>query len=262
MFGFIDLTGKEFGNLKVLHRCADHISSKGVKYPKWVCICKCGKECDVWGETLRSGKRIDCGCERDSRRKRNKKVLGVGINDAPFKTSHFGEQLPEYKHWLNMLSRAYDVRVYKKQPNYIGTEVCSEWLYFMNFREWALPKIQDGFELDKDILVQGNKVYSPDTCLFVPKWVNSFIASAKPNIRVRYKNTSNPEYLARTSNKVTKLENIISVEKDYESAVRSWVNYKIEILTYRKDELDSIDIRLYPSMVSIFKSKLQSELDK
>ena len=75
-----------------------------------------------------------------------------------------------------MLERCYDPNYKEKYPSYIGCRVCDEWLNFQNFAEWFENNYYevDGekIHLDKDILIKGNKIYSPKTCLLVPQRIN------------------------------------------------------------------------------------------
>lgn len=80
--------------------------------------------------------------------------------------------------WANMLRRCYDSEHYLKQPTYEGCTVCEEWCNFQNFGEWYTNSYVEGFALDKDILVKGNKVYSPETCCFVPRQINQLFVKA------------------------------------------------------------------------------------
>ena len=88
-----------------------------------------------------------------------------------------------YSVWSGMLNRCYN----KKHPNkaYIGCSVCEEWYNYTNFEKWFDENYYtiDGeeIELDKDILIRGNKIYSPDTCIFVPKRINSLFISLNKN---------------------------------------------------------------------------------
>ena len=81
-----------------------------------------------------------------------------------------------YSYWVGMISRCYNPKSIEKYPTYIGCEVCEEWLNFQNFAEWYYKnyyEIEDKTMcLDKDILVKGNKIYSPSTCIFVPNEIN------------------------------------------------------------------------------------------
>ena len=75
----------------------------------------------------------------------------------------------------NMLVRCYSEKYLESNQSYIGTSVCSEWLYATAFKKWMEQQDWDGKCLDKDIIVRGNKLYSPDTCAFVLQATNSFV---------------------------------------------------------------------------------------
>ena len=86
-----------------------------------------------------------------------------------------------------MFVRSYSQNYRESFPTYTGVEVCKEWLNFQNFAEWCETQeffnVKDDkgkvFHLDKDVLVKGNKVYSPETCSFIPSEINSLLTSAK-----------------------------------------------------------------------------------
>lgn len=107
-----------------------------------------------------------------------KPVFGVGINDADYLIEQRinGKQTkcPYYERWKNMLMRCYSSKYQERQPTYIECTVCEEWLTFSNFKSWMRSKCWKENHLDKDLKIQGNKIYSPDTCLFVPPAVNTF----------------------------------------------------------------------------------------
>ena len=73
-----------------------------------------------------------------------------------------------------MIGRCYSVKIQEHQPTYKGCTVSEDWLVFTNFRDWMMAQDWEGNQLDKDILFEGNKVYSPDTCVFVTQTVNKF----------------------------------------------------------------------------------------
>lgn len=93
----------------------------------------------------------------------------------------------EYRLWEGMLFRCYNKKSRTKNPSYENVEVCEDWLNFQNFAEWChnqdffTGKDIEGrsYQLDKDILVKGNKIYSPENCCFVPQEVNAFLTSRK-----------------------------------------------------------------------------------
>ena len=76
-----------------------------------------------------------------------------------------------------MLRRCYSEKKQQKQPSYIGITVCEEWYNYQNFAKWFeenwKPWMDSNWHLDKDILVKDNKIYSPDTCCFVPREINN-----------------------------------------------------------------------------------------
>jgi hypothetical protein len=77
-----------------------------------------------------------------------------------------------------MLERGYSSRLQTKEPTYIGCTVCEEWLTFSNFKKWMETQDFEGKQLDKDILVQGNKIYSPETCIFVSNAINKLFTKS------------------------------------------------------------------------------------
>ena len=107
-------------------------------------------------------------------------VCGVGVNDADYTVSPTinGKivNCPYYVSWISMLIRCYSEQSKLRRPTYKGCSVCEEWLTFSNFKMWMETQDWQGKELDKDILVAGNKIYSAETCVFVSKIVNSFLA--------------------------------------------------------------------------------------
>lgn len=107
-----------------------------------------------------------------------KLVCGVGINDADYavRPRVNGKQVmcPFYQVWGHMLQRCYSEKYQSRQPTYIGCYVCDEWLTFSNFKSWMMMQDWQGKQLDKDLLVNGNKVYSPENCVLVSGITNSF----------------------------------------------------------------------------------------
>ena len=80
-----------------------------------------------------------------------------------------------YIKWANMMQRCYSEVTHRLKPYYKDCRGCEEWQNFSNFREWYRENIIEGrkFDLDKDILVQGNNVYGPNTCSLVTHYANT-----------------------------------------------------------------------------------------
>lgn len=111
-------------------------------------------------------------------RKRTKLVYGVGVNDYGGNTKYDHVHIPSYQTWGQMLKRCYSEDFLNKQPTYRGCSVCEEWWSFSKFKEWFDENYIDGYCLDKDILFKGNKVYSPQTCCFVPNEINVLLCKS------------------------------------------------------------------------------------
>lgn len=74
-----------------------------------------------------------------------------------------------------MKQRCYSALFHQRRPSYIGCVVCDEWLVFENFYYWVVNQDWKGKHLDKDILIPNNKIYSPDTCVFVSPKLNRLL---------------------------------------------------------------------------------------
>ena len=107
-------------------------------------------------------------------------VVGVGIKGNKYPLTYGnGVCTKEYKLWYLMLLRCYGEKWRSVHPTYKDVTCCDEWLLFDNFYEWLhsqenFKKWLNGgkWSLDKDILIKGNKIYSPETCCLVPEHVN------------------------------------------------------------------------------------------
>lgn len=110
-----------------------------------------------------------------------KLILGVGFNSGgKYKSTIDGKMTSAYRAWYNMLRRAYCPKTHAKQPTYLGCTVTEGWLEYQNFAEWfeAHEYSDCGYELDKDLLLPGNKIYAPDRCVFVPRQLNSLLTDS------------------------------------------------------------------------------------
>lgn len=106
-----------------------------------------------------------------------KSVAGVGfIGCGRYKPSNGGLEAKGYKVWVSMLRRCYN----KKDKSYHsyggdGVTVCSSWFNYQNYIKWYIDNYREGYHIDKDILSREDKVYSPETCRFVPQSLNNLI---------------------------------------------------------------------------------------
>lgn len=116
------------------------------------------------------------GCVKCCYEGRRHPIFGVGINDYEENiVDENGNIKYFYSVWHSMIRRCYSETHKKIGTSYIGCTVCDEWKYLSKFKEWFDKNYTFGCHLDKDILVQDNRVYSPETCCFVPQYINSLI---------------------------------------------------------------------------------------
>lgn len=138
--------------------------------------------------------RSNTGCPKCSYLKNRNIIDNFGIYDYNDVKDRCIESL-----WRGMIHRCYNKKTQEKNPSYYNCSVCEEWKYFSNFYKWIKNPENGyikGYHLDKDILVQGNRLYSPDTCCFVPKSINSFFTKNK-----KIKNKGLPQGIIISHNK-------------------------------------------------------------
>ena len=135
--------------------------------------------------------------------------LGVGfLGVGEYKFTDFGLG----GLWRSMLLRCYNEKCLSKRDTYKDVTVCKEWHNFQNFAEWCVNQkgfksVDKGgrqFQLDKDLLVEGNKIYSPETCCFVPTEINCFFSTGvgdKGNMLRGFRRVGSGKYQVRCSTK-------------------------------------------------------------
>jgi len=120
--------------------------------------------------------------------KKRSLVFGVGVNDWVGNISVGGKVIREYQLWKSMLQRCFSGEFKQRQPTYNDVTCSKDWLSMTNFIE-DVSQMKgfglSGWALDKDILQKGNKLYSKDTCCFVPAEVNQLLVK-RDNSRGEY----------------------------------------------------------------------------
>ena len=107
----------------------------------------------------------------------HRSIFGVGfIGIGNHLVSVNGKDTPAYATWRRMLERCYCTKYHARRPTYIGCSVHPDWCNFQNFAEWFERQyFATCWQLDKDLMSEGNKIYSADTCVFVPQQLNSLL---------------------------------------------------------------------------------------
>lgn len=194
-------------------------------------VCKkCGLEwCSIPNSILNGSGCPHCG--------RTKLILGVGINDVPTPTRSGNIRNDAYRTWKSMLERCYSDKYHQKEPAYIGCSVCDDWIRFSNFKRWFdNPKngYKDGYQLDKDLLLQGNKVYSSETCCFLPREINAAIQVSRINENNGVKFNKKGDYTVHASLGGKKVN--VGKFKNINDARNAYINAKKDNLLYLADK--------------------------
>ena len=193
--------------------------------------------------------------------KYDKTIMNVGyLGEGKYKPIENGYHSLNYKTWRSMLDRCYNENFHKKETTYEKCEVCEKWHNFQNFSKWFEEnyyKIEgEKTHLDKDILNKGNKLYSPETCIFVPQRINKlFIKSNKSRGKypigvTLHKGCNN--FCSRCSI-LDENNNIIRKEIGYfktiEEAFLAYKTFKEQYIKQVADEYkDKIPKKLYDAM--------------
>ena len=135
----------------------------------------------------------------------HKSVCSIGyLGQGNFKPNEYKKPKKSYTAWTNLLHRCYD----KRQPSYKDVTVCEEWHNYQHFTQWYEDNYKEyminGWDLDKDILCKECKIYSPETCVFVPQEINKLFTKSN-TIRGKYPIGVN--YDKRNKKFVTQLNN-------------------------------------------------------
>lgn len=186
-------------------------------------------------------------------------IQGVGINDTKGESNSRA-----YVVWTAMLYRCYNDKFWLKRPTYKDCSVCEEWLLFSNFKSWYEVNSVEDWELDKDVLVTGNKIYSPDTCIFLPAHLNSIMLrstedkKSKLPIGIRkHKLSSKYQVHVRVKGSNVYLGLIEGLQRAY----TTYTDYKV---IYSRDLINSYDLpeNIKQRLIASIKDTLSIEANK
>lgn len=105
-----------------------------------------------------------------------KLIYGVGFNDGKYPTRVNGVVFQQYIKWNFMLIRCHDEKFKEKNYKYNECSIDDRFKSYSYFYEWYVANnipMDATFQLDKDILVRGNKIYSPENCIIIPREINN-----------------------------------------------------------------------------------------
>ena len=183
-------------------------------------------------------------------------VYGHGFNDRSISSVSFGKSTKEYSNWKRMLERCYSKAMQEKCPTYKKCFVDDKFKSFSYFYEWWQKQIGfglKGWELDKDLLIKGNNIYSEESCVFLPQEINKILTNRKAS-RGKYPIGVNFEL------KSNKLRSQISINGKrkflgyFDSEIHAFNAYKLAKEMHMKDIAEKykgiIDNKAYNALMS------------
>ena len=184
-------------------------------------------------------------------------VYGMGVLGTKYQSTINGVKTKECTLWQSMLQRCYSDNFKKKNPTYEGCEVSDKFKSYEYFYEWCHKQVgfnNDGWQLDKDLLTKGNKVYSENSCVFIPAEINSLLIKCTASrgeylIGVCWSNT-NKAFRARVSKNKGKREYLGSFKTELE-AFNAYKQTKESFIKEQANNWKSqIDERAYEALIN------------
>lgn len=193
-------------------------------------------------------------------------MCGVGVNDAGYAVAKYetigyvnGKRKQKlvwmcqyYQVWVSMINRCYSAKYQDRNPTYRMCTVSKEWLKFSNFKSWMEEQDYEGRHLDKDLLFEGNKIYSADTCVFVSPRVNTFVIDSgatrgKWLIGVCWDKRID-KFQSKCRNPFTKKLEHLGYFTCEQKAHQAWLKRKLELAHLLADE--QTDTRVAEALIS------------
>ena len=161
-------------------------------------LMKCGEQCeiveyngvrDVTVKFIKTNELVKCQYNQfkigNVKSRFTPTVYGVGVLGLEPTRDEDKMVLKSYTVWSYMIRRCYDEKLQEKHTTYKNCKVCKDWLFYPNFKKWYEKNYYEidnqRMCLDKDILIKNNKVYSPDTCVFVTQNINTLFIKKDAN---------------------------------------------------------------------------------
>ena len=184
-------------------------------------------------------------------------VYYVGISGTKYPPSVNGRTTKEYKLWCSMLKRCYSTILKKKHPTYEDCEVSDNFKSYEYFYEWCHKQVgfnNKDWQLDKDLLIKGNKVYSEYSCIFIPSEINLLLvkntASRGEYLIGVYWSKTHKAFVARVSKNKGKQEHLGYFKTELE-AFNAYKTAKESFIKEQANKWKSqIDERAYNALMN------------
>lgn len=189
-------------------------------------------------------------------------VFGVGfLGVGEYKTRSAKKVMCRYMCWSQMIRRGYSEKIKERYPTYKDCSVDEHWHNYQNFAKWYEenynPETMQGWHLDKDILIKGNKIYSAETCCFVPHGINSLLLNCNLSkssfsivngeflvmlkkfnkaFRIGLYSTQKEAFQAYKSSKESHIKEVANIWKDKitDQVYQALINYEVDITNLSK----------------------------
>lgn len=189
---------------------------------------------------------------------KRKLVHGVGLNDILKSTNKDSAHYHFYQRWVSLLNRCYSPKSLLKRSSYSEAMVIDDWLLFSNFKAWMEDQDWEGKHLDKDLLYVDNKLYSPDTCVFIHPNVNSFVTEstiARGNYPLGvYLDKESGKFKSQCQNMFTKKRENLGRYNTPEEAHLAWKARKHELACQLADSEYVTDDRVREALRNRYKT--------
>ena len=184
-------------------------------------------------------------------------VFGVGVVGTKYQITVNGTLTKEYTLWQSMLRRCYSDTCKNRRPTYEDCEVSDKFKSYEYFYEWCHKQVgfdNEGWHLDKDLLVKGNKVYSEDSCVFIPIEIN-LVLTKRTALRGKYLigvcwHKTNKAFISRVNKNKGKQEHL----GYFKTEIEAFNAYKQAKEAFIKEQAnrwkDKIDPRAYEALMN------------
>ncbi len=162
---------------------------------------------------------------------------GFYLGDGKYKSRKNGVKTQAYKKWSSIIVRCYR----NQQKSYEDVYMCEAWKNFQNFAKWFYENnYKDDLVIDRDIINIFNKEYSDESCMLVPKEINSIFVK-----RIYLPKLQNSKFLVKEfeDNKYKK-----HYFDDYETSIK-YYNYFVKKYFVEKYEFYIESVNLYKNIL-------------
>jgi hypothetical protein len=255
----MELTRRQsYANQAILRTGETRLNNEG----KLMCVDEYNSSTDVWVRFINSGYMVNVtwgsfnsGSVKDVY---HQSVYGVGyLGEGDYKAKINGKATPQYEVWKKMLQRCYSDKFQEKNPTYKGCSVDESWHNFQVFAKFY----DDNFyqiegqrmNIEKDILIRGNKIYSPETCVFVPQNINLLFTkrgSQRGDLPIGVI-MNGKKYLAQCNNGTRNSKKYLGIFDTVEEAFQAYKTYKEQLIKERAEQYKGlIPVNLYNALMN------------